>query len=93
MKLVWDERKRTDCLRERGLDFASAAELFSGVHLAQIDDRFDYGETRWLTIGEVAGTVLVIVWTPRDDTVRIISMRKANVSETARYRREVDRSR
>lgn len=93
MKLVWDERKRTDCLRERGLDFADAAELFAGFHLAQVDDRFDYGETRWLGIGEVNGAVCVIVWTPRDDTLRIISMRKANASETARYRREMDRPR
>jgi uncharacterized DUF497 family protein len=91
MKLVWDERKRTDTLRERGLDFAFAAELFAGFHLSQVDDRFDYGETRWLTIGQAVGTVLVIVWTPRDDSRRIISMRKANANETARYRRAIDR--
>ena len=45
MKLSWDEAKRQATLDERGLDFASAAELFVGEELTKADVRFDYGES------------------------------------------------
>lgn len=44
---------------------ANAAEMFEGDHLTLEDDRFDYGETRYIKIGFMAGRMVVPVWTPR----------------------------
>jgi uncharacterized protein len=51
------------------------------------DRRQDYGEVRMLTVGYLAGRMVMVVWTPRGkETRRIISMRKCNDREQARYR-------
>jgi uncharacterized DUF497 family protein len=42
----FDPAKRDMVLRERGIDFASAAEVFAGLHATASDDRRDYGEAR-----------------------------------------------
>lgn len=83
--LDWDDAKRQATLEVRGLDFADAAEVFFGVTLTVEDDRRDYGETRFQTIGRLALDVVMIVWTPRGDKRRIISMRKCDERERARY--------
>jgi uncharacterized DUF497 family protein len=90
--LCWDEAKRQKTLAERGLDFADAQQIFDGFNIVQTDDRRDYGEVRFLIIGSVQSELIVVVWTPRGDVKRVISMRKANVREEARYRDALDRS-
>ena len=85
MAIVFDDEKRRKTLVERGLDFAAAGEVFDGPHLTIEDDRFDYGETRFFTIGFLGRRMVVVVWTPRDDDQRIISMRKANDREQQAY--------
>lgn len=85
MAIVFDEEKRRKTLVERGLDFAAAGDVFDGPHLTIEDDRFDYGETRFFTIGFLGRRMVVVVWTPRDDDQRIISMRKANDREQEAY--------
>jgi len=85
MRITYDPAKREATLRERGLDFEEAAKVFEGLHLELEDDRQDYGETRWITVGRLNGTMVVVVWTPRDDARRIISMRKCNDRERERY--------
>ena len=57
-----------------------------------VDDRFDYGEERLLTIGLLAGRMVVVIWTRRGDERRIISMRKANDREQALYTGKLGRS-
>ena len=64
---------------------ARAGEVFSGATLTVEDDRQDYGEERYITIGFLDKAMVVLVWTPRDGTHRIISMRKANERERALY--------
>lgn len=59
--------------------------MFEGDTLTIEDDRFDYGEQRFITIGRLEGRMMVIVWTPRGAVRRIISMRKANDREQAAY--------
>jgi len=81
MKIVYNSAKRDKTLMERGLDFALAADLFSGLTLTQPDTRVDYGETRYMTAGWLTGRMVVVVWTPRGANRRIISMRKANERE------------
>lgn len=64
---------------------ARADEVLAGATLTVEDDRQDYGEDRFITIGFLDATMVVLVWTPRDGAHRIISMRKANERERALY--------
>ena len=90
MPIEFDAAKRDKTLIERGLDFARATEVFAGIHLTAPDSRQDYTEDRFITIGHLDGRLVVLVWTPRDEVRRIISMRKANDREKAFYDRYVD---
>lgn len=89
MKLGWDEDKRKLVLRIRGLDFADAVKVFAAPFMEAVDDRAEYGEPRYVTLGLLDATVVFVVWTPRHDHRRIITMWKANAAERARYRREL----
>lgn len=61
--------------------------MFAGRTLDVEDRRRDYGETRIQTIGRLDGRMVMVVWTPKGRaTRRIISMRKCNDKEQARYR-------
>ena len=83
MVVEFDENKRRFTLDVRGLDMARAGEVFAGATLTVADDRKDYGEDRFITIGFLDGSMVILAWTPRDGAHRIISMRKANERERA----------
>ena len=85
MRIEYDPAKREETLARRGIDMADAAEVFSGPCLTVEDVRFDYGEPRFLTVGFLRQRLMIVAWTPRGDTCRVISMRKANDREIARY--------
>ena len=86
MPIEFDTAKRTATLKARGLDMARAdEEVFAGATLTVEDDRQDYGEDRFITIGFLDATMVVLVWTPRDAAHRVISMRKANERERTLY--------
>jgi len=87
MIIEFDSAKREKTLLERGLDFADSGKVFDGLHFVARDARFDYGEKRFITVGTLDGRVVVIVWTPREDARRIISMRYANDREISRYKK------
>lgn len=89
MELTWDEGKRQRTLQVRGLDFADAAEVFAGLHVTDEDNREDYGEPRFITVGFVRGRMVVLVHTPRGKAQHIISMRKANEREQQKYKDRV----
>ena len=78
-------QKRTAALEARGLDIARAEEVFVGATLTVEDDREDYGEDRFIAIGFLDATMVVLVWASRDGAHRIISMRKANERERTLY--------
>lgn len=43
-----------------------------------LEDRFDYGEDRWIGIGQLRSRIGVVVYSePDDETIRLISLRKA----------------
>ena len=86
MKITFDPAKRASTLKDRSLDFADAAEVFAGKALNIPDQRRDYGEPRIITVGSLRGRMVIVVWTPRGDETQIISMRKCNAREQARYR-------
>jgi uncharacterized DUF497 family protein len=86
VKISYDPIKRAKTLKERGLDFADAAEVFAGEFTVAPDDRRDYGEDRFISAGDLRGRMVVIVWTLRDDTRHIISMRYCHAKEEKRWR-------
>jgi uncharacterized DUF497 family protein len=92
VKIEFDRVKRATTLRNRGLDFLDAAAVFEGSTFTMVDDRADYGETRWITAGQLRGRMVVVVWPHRGDVRRIISMRKANEREQERFRIGLGRS-
>ncbi len=89
MEITFDPWKRAKTLRERGLDFADAAELFSGRYTVELDERRDYGEARFVSAGLLRGRVVVLVWTPRGGVRRVISMRHAHEREASEWRRRL----
>ena len=90
MGIEFDQMKRDIPLQQRGLDFAEAAEVFAGPVLTEQDDRSDYGESRFITLGVLNTRVVDLVWTPRGTFRRIISMRYANEREKNRYKKFLD---
>lgn len=83
--IEFDPAKRCKTLHERGLDFADALEVLRGPVLTWPDQRRDYGEDRFISFGLLRSEAVVLVWTTRANAYRIISMRKANEREIARY--------
>ncbi|WP_040547865.1 BrnT family toxin [Pusillimonas noertemannii] len=93
MKITYDSTKRSKTLEMRGLDMRRAYEVFSGLHFTEPDERVPYPESRFITIGVLDERMVVMVWTPRGDARRIISMRKANGREQTKYAQYLGRSR
>ena len=85
MRLEFDPDKRDKTLRERGLDFAKADQVFRGRHFTGADTRAVYNGQRFITAGWLGARLVVLVWAPRGENRRIISMRKANEREQAHY--------
>ena len=85
MRIEFDEAKRAETIKARGLDMARAADVLAGATLTVEDDRQDYGEVRYITVGFLDEAMVVLVWTRRDDAHRIISMRRANERERRLY--------
>ena len=86
MRITFDRAKRAETLRERGIDFRDAKHVFAGRTLDLQDRRFDYGEVRMWTVGHLNGRMVMVVWTQRGKARRIISMRKCNAKEQAKFR-------
>ena len=88
VRFEWDEAKRRSNLRRHGIDFAEAVRVFSGPNLTIADDRYDYGEKRFLTLGLLNGRVIAIVHTESKEVIRLISIRKAERHEEIKYFQE-----
>jgi uncharacterized DUF497 family protein len=89
MRFTWSERKRGINLKEHGLDFIDAQRAFEGLTFTYEDDRFAYGEQRFITLGLLAGVPVSVAHTESDDEIRIISFRKATGREARRFFIEV----
>ncbi|MGH9873883.1 MAG: BrnT family toxin [Pyrinomonadaceae bacterium] len=89
MRFEWDEAKRLSNLRCHGFDFADAEEVIAGETSTFLDDRFDYGEIRWLTFGMLNGKVVAIAHRETDEVIRIISIRKALKNEEESYFKKI----
>jgi hypothetical protein len=86
MRITCDPAKRQRTLAERGLDMRRAKEIFAGYHFTRVDDRFEYGEPRFTTVGWLDSRLVVFVWTPRGTARRIVSMRHCHEREAKTLR-------
>lgn len=89
LRFEWDEAKRLENLVKHGVDFVDVPPLFDGLTATVIDDRFDYGEDRFITVGVVHGIVLTVAHTETDERIRLISARKATSNEEEGYFRQI----
>src|SRR5260363_239889 len=78
MRITFDPKKRDITLKERGLDFKSAKEVFAGHHFTVQSIQNNYTEQRFMTVGKLDNRMVIVVWVPRGTAYRIISMRKAD---------------
>lgn len=85
MEFQWDEPKRLANIAKHGIDFRRAVQLFDGRPLTTVRSSFA-AEERYLTTGEIDSRLVTVVWTPRGDATRFISVRSARDAETRRYR-------
>lgn len=89
MRFEWDEKKRLINIRKHGIDFADVPAIFELDTVTVIDDRVDYGETRYQTLGLLKARVILVVHTESETVIRIISARKANKYEEEIYFSEI----
>ena len=85
IRFLWSEAKRASNLRIHGLDFADAGHVFTGLTYTFEDDRFDYGEQRFATLGLLDGVPVSVVHTETPHEIRVISFRKATPREARIY--------
>lgn len=87
---TWDEEKRQQNIRKHHIDFREILEIFQGPLITKVDNRIDYGEERTIALGSLNGfIVLVIVYVDNDETIRIISARKATKNEQKIYYKKI----
>lgn len=86
MKFEWDEAKSEACFIQRGFDFPYAAQaFFDPCRIVHADTRHGYGEERYQLMGMIEQRLFVVIYSPRNDAMRIISARKANQREVRHY--------
>lgn len=90
MDVIWDQNKNQLNRAKHKLDFADAQEVLEGECLVSKDCRKDYGEERYIAMGELRGRLIVLVYTVREGKCRVISMRKANEREQKAYKNRLE---
>lgn len=89
MEFRWDEDKRQSNILKHGIDFVDVEKVFEGATATIFDDRFDYGEERFITLGLLNAQVVVIAHTETEEVIHIISARKATKNEEISYFKEI----
>ena len=85
----WDKSKAKSNRSKHGIAFADTFAVFDDPNAIAVED-FNKNEQRYVTIGmDAFGRILVVVYTWREDKIRIISARKAVRSEVKQYEREI----
>ena len=91
VKFEWDDDKNNENIRNDGIDFRDVVEMFDHPMLTRLDTRREYGEDRWIGVGLLKNIVAVTVCLAWDDeqTIRIISARKATRHESKEYHKRI----
>jgi hypothetical protein len=90
LEFEWDSRKRASNLEKHGLDLIDGALAFDGRTIVTVTSPRE-GEPRFLSLFELEGRVLALVWTRRSDAIRLISLRAARKAEKHGYRQKIGR--
>ncbi len=85
MEFEWDDEKGQSNLQKHGVDFIRACQIFEGETVEFEDSRYNYGEERFIAIGQAKGQILTVVYTLRGEVIRLISARKATLDERKIY--------
>ncbi len=85
IEIEYNPKKNQQNIKERGISFDTANNFEWDSALVIEDTRKDYGEPRYSAIGFIDNRLHVLVFTPRDEAIRVISLRKANNREVTRY--------
>ena len=90
MTFEWDEAKNRANIRRHRIDFGDVSPLFDGPMFVTHDTRKDYGEDRIIGVGLLHAAVVVVVFVEKaQDTIRLISARKAERHERERFKEEI----
>lgn len=81
---AWDEEKGQANLIKHGIAFEEASEIFYGPIVVWRSNRNN--EERWVAVGESHGRVVSVIFTRRNDLIRIISARHPRQNEERAYR-------
>lgn len=87
MRIEFDDAKDAMNRDKHGISLAAAAEMDFETAKVISDERWDYGEPRYWAIGSIAGRLHILAFTMRGETLRAISLRKANAKERKRHER------
>ena len=86
MQYSFDPAKRASNLKKHGYDFNDAYLVMeSDVTVTFEDNRYDYGEARFVTLGVLRGVLVQIVTAEMGEDIRVISIRKADRYEQKIY--------
>ena len=85
MNIEFDTAKDEANMAKHGVSLALAAEIEWSDVLCAADTRRDYGELREVGYAAIEQRLYVVVFVQRGDTMRIISLRKANKREIKHY--------
>ena len=83
MKINYDDKKNAQNIAKHGVSFERVIDFSFDV--IKVDNRFDYGELRYISYGFLDTRLHVLIWTSRNGVVRPISFRKANMKERKLY--------
>jgi len=90
MRFEWDEAKNKANVRKHRLDFADIPAVFEGPMYVTLDTKEEYREDRWIGIGFLGATIVVLVFVERPrETIRIISARKATKHEREKFKKAI----
>jgi len=82
MNFTWDENKNQTNIHKHGIDFNDIYRVFNGPIVARVDDREVYDEIRWKCTGYLGSIVVIVIYVEiEEETIRIISARKALKNE------------
>jgi uncharacterized protein len=84
MEFEWDEPKRLSNLAKHDIDFLDARRIFDGRLVLEALSPYAE-EERFVTVGPLDERYVTVVWTRRQENVRIISARYARRSEIHAY--------
>jgi uncharacterized DUF497 family protein len=89
MQFEWDENKRKKNIQKHGIDFVRASKLFESRKL--VSSTFKNGEKRFcsVTFDSEINIYIAIIYTERNNKIRIISARRARKNEKEEHKKSL----